>query len=78
MDFLDFNDISCEIRGSMYQGKLKMTDKGLSWKGSTSAKHKEEIAPEDVDLVGWQRLAGSWGIRLFDKAGQVRLFLYLL
>jgi hypothetical protein len=32
------------------------------------------IPPDQIDVVNWQRLAGSWGIRIFTKDGLLHRF----
>uniref|UniRef100_A0A0K2SX54 FACT complex subunit SSRP1 n=3 Tax=Lepeophtheirus salmonis TaxID=72036 RepID=A0A0K2SX54_LEPSM len=34
----------------------------------------ETIPMESIELVNWQRMAGGWGIRLFDKDGNLHRF----
>ena len=52
-------------------GKLKLTDDRLVWKNKN---RKEEFSAKDFELVNWQRLAGSWGIRIFTKEGSLHRF----
>ncbi len=73
MDFLDYPDVSSEIRGVMVDGRLKMTDSKLVFKASKSGS-KNEIAADQIDMVSWQRLAGTWGIRIFTKEGNLQRF----
>jgi len=73
MDFLEYPDVACEVKGDMTPGKLKLTDDKLVWKSGKTGK-KEEITGEQLDVVNWQRLAGSWGIRLFTKSGDLVRF----
>ena len=35
---------------------------------------KEEILSKNMEIVNWQRLAGSWGIRIFAKDGTLHRF----
>jgi structure-specific recognition protein 1 len=74
MDFLEYSDIACEVRGDMTPGKLKLTDERLIWRGSRGNKREEVLAAGDLDLVNWQRLAGSWGLRIFTKDGALHRF----
>lgn len=54
-------------------GKLKLTDEKVQFKNSKSGK-TEVIPQSEIDLAGWQRFAGTWGIRLFTKDGSLHRF----
>lgn len=73
MEFLDFPSMSCELRGAMSNGNLKLTDEKIVFQHSKSGK-KDAVRAEDVDLVNWQRIAGVWGIRVFTKDGLLHRF----
>ena len=34
----------------------------------------ETVAKENIELVNWQRLAGTWGIRIFTADGKLHRF----
>ena len=83
MDFLEYGDISCEFRGDMTAGRIKLTDSSVQWAparaaannaNAAAAANKSNIKGDDIDVVNWQRLAGSWGIRMFTKDGNLHRF----
>lgn len=48
-----------------------MTDEKVKFR----AKNKqEEIKKSELEMVNWQRLAGSWGLRVFTKDGDLYRF----
>lgn len=73
-ELLDYPDVKMESRGSMVNGRLKLTDKELQFKPSKASSKSENVAKEDIDVVNWQRLAGSWGIRIFTNDGKLHRF----
>lgn len=73
MDFLEYSDISAEVKGSMCPGRLKLTDQHIIFKNSKTGK-VEQITASDLDVVNWQRLVGTWGIRIFLKNGTLYRF----
>nr|SVE73448.1 EOG090X02Z1 [Daphnia atkinsoni] len=73
MDFLEFSDVSAEIKGSMTPGRLKLTDQSIVFKNSKTGK-VEQISSSDIELVNWQRLAGAWGLRVFLKSGTLHRY----
>merc|ERR1740123_2045958 len=73
MDFLEYPGMSCEVRGSLSAGHLKLTDEKITFSHTKSGK-KESIKAADIELVNWQRLAGGWGIRMFTKDGNLHRF----
>ncbi|KAJ8913622.1 hypothetical protein NQ315_013444 [Exocentrus adspersus] len=73
MDFLEYSDISAEIKGCMTSGKLKMTDQNIVFKNSKTGK-VEQIPSSEFDIVNFQNFAGIWGIRLFLKNGTLHRF----
>jgi len=73
MDFLEYPGMSCEVRGSLSAGHLKLTDEKITFSHTKSGK-KETIKAADIELVNWQRLAGGWGIRMFTKDGNLHRF----
>ena len=73
MDFLEYPDVSSEIRGAMVNGKLKMTDSKIVFKGDKSGS-KNEVDANQIEMVSWQRMAGTWGVRVFTKDGGLQRF----
>lgn len=71
---LDYPDVSMESRGAMTSGRLKLTDKELQFKPSEKGRKGENVAKDDIEMVNWQRLAGSWGIRIFTGDGKLHRF----
>ena len=52
---------------------MKLTDEKIQFKTSKGGK-MEQVPKDDIDLVNWQRLAGTWGIRIFTKSGALHRF----
>lgn len=73
MDFLEYPGMSCEVRGSMSSGHLKITDEKVVFVHSKSGR-KDTLKGADIEMVNWQRLAGVWGIRMFTKDGALHRF----
>jgi len=73
MDFLEYPGMSCEVRGGMSSGMLKLTDEKVVFAHTKNGK-KETVKAEDIELVNWQRLAGGWGIRMFTKDGNLHRY----
>ena len=46
-DFLEFPGLSCEVRGGMSSGKLKLTDEKIQFTHNKSGK-KESVKAEEV------------------------------
>jgi len=65
--------MSCELRGAMSSGHLKLTDEKIVFLHSKTGR-KDAIVAGDIDIVNWQRIAGVWGIRIFTKDGQLHRF----
>jgi len=65
--------MSCEVRGGMSPGLLKLTDEKIQFTHNKSGK-KESVKAEEVEMVNWQRLAGGWGIRMFTKEGNLHRY----
>ena len=54
---------------------MKLTDDKIIFKPQKSGNAKSEtVERNEIELVNWQRLAGSWGIRVFTKAGNLHRF----
>lgn len=73
MDFLEYSDVSAELKGCMTPGKLKMTDQNIIFKNSKTGK-VEQIASSDFESVNFQSFGGTWGIRLFLKSGALHRY----
>ncbi|XP_068633015.1 FACT complex subunit Ssrp1 [Battus philenor] len=73
MEFLEYNDVSAEIKGTMVPGRLKMTDQNIIFKNSKTGK-VEQISANDIDLVNFQKFIGSWGLRIFLKNGTLHRY----
>jgi len=73
-DFLDYNDVSMEYRGAMMDCKLKLTDANIIFKPNQKGSKTETLESQEIEMVNWQRLAGSWGIRIFTKSGNLHRF----
>nr|CAG4649173.1 EOG090X02Z1 [Scapholeberis mucronata]SVE93510.1 EOG090X02Z1 [Scapholeberis mucronata] len=73
MDFLEFSDVSAEIKGAMTPGRLKLTDQSIVFKNAKTGK-VEQISSADIEFVNWQRLAGAWGLRVFLKSGSLHRY----
>ena len=54
-------------------GRLKLTDEKIVFKTAKAGK-SETIERGEIEFVNWQRLAGSWGVRVFTKAGFLHRF----
>ena len=55
-------------------GRLKLTDEKVVFKSATKSGKAETIERNEIELVNWQRLAGTWGIRIFTKNGILHRF----
>ncbi|KAK4874995.1 hypothetical protein RN001_011417 [Aquatica leii] len=73
MDFLEYSDITAEIKGCMTPGKIKMTDQSIIFKNSKTGK-VEQFQASEMDLVNFQNFVGSWGLRIFLKNGVLHRF----
>ncbi|KAJ2949235.1 hypothetical protein O0L34_g6185 [Tuta absoluta] len=73
MEFLEYNDVSAEIKGNMVPGRLKMTDQSIIFKNSKTGK-VEQVNANDIEIVNFQRFVGSWGLRLFLKNGTLHRY----
>jgi len=72
MDFLEYPDVSMESKGTMADGRLKLTDEKLIFKMKSGK--AEQVTKEEIEIVNWQRLAGTWGIRIFTTEGKLFRF----
>lgn len=70
---LEFQDVSSEFRGAMCPGRLKMTEQNIVFKNKKTGKVEQINAP-DLDFVNWQKLVGTWALRIFLKNGSLHRF----
>jgi hypothetical protein len=63
----------CVLMYLQCPGRLKLTDQHIIFKNSKTGK-VEQITASDLDIVNWQRLVGTWGIRIFLKNGTLHRF----
>ena len=54
--------------------KLKLTDEKIIFKPVQKGSKTETLESQELEMVNWQRLAGSWGIRIFTKSGNLYRF----
>ncbi|XP_066138574.1 FACT complex subunit Ssrp1 [Euwallacea fornicatus] len=73
MDFLEYSDISSEVKGCMTLGRLKITNQSIIFKNSKTGK-VDQISSSDFDAVNFQNFAGAWGIRVFLKNGSLHRY----
>ncbi|KAJ8680531.1 hypothetical protein QAD02_016318 [Eretmocerus hayati] len=73
MDFLEYPDITAEVKGAMTSGRLKLTDQHLIFKNQKTGK-VEQISASDMELVNFQKFVGTWGLRIFLKNGTLHRF----
>jgi len=50
-----------------------LTDQHIIFKNNKTGK-VEQLSSPDIDVVNWQRLVGSWGLRIFLKNGSMHRF----
>ncbi|XP_076062638.1 structure specific recognition protein [Oratosquilla oratoria] len=70
---LDYNDVTLESMGTMVPVRLKINDQGLTYKNVKTGK-VEQLPSSDIEVINWQRLAGSYGIRIFSTNGTLYRF----
>ncbi|XP_008482612.1 FACT complex subunit Ssrp1 [Diaphorina citri] len=70
---LEFQEVSSEFRGALCPGKLKITDQNIVFKNKKTGK-VEQINGPDLDFVNWQKLVGTWALRIFLKNGSLHRF----
>ncbi|KAJ8934563.1 hypothetical protein NQ318_017262 [Aromia moschata] len=64
MDFLEYSDISAEIKGCMTSGKLKMTDQNIIFKNGKTGK-VEQVPSSEFDVVNFQNFKRARGVFVF-------------
>ncbi|KAH0560943.1 FACT complex subunit Ssrp1 [Cotesia glomerata] len=72
-DFLEYPDITAEVKGAMTPGRLKLTDQHIIFKNQKTGK-VEQISANDLEMVNFQKFVGTWGLRLFLKNGLLHRF----
>lgn len=73
MDVLEFSDITAEIKGALCPGRLKLSDQNISFKNNRTGK-VDQLVASDLELCNWQKLVGTWGLRLFLKNGSLHRY----
>ncbi|XP_012277915.1 FACT complex subunit Ssrp1 [Orussus abietinus] len=73
MDFIEYPEITAEVKGAMTLGKLKLTDQHLIFKNQKTGK-VEQISASDMEIVNFQKFVGTWGLRIFLKNGTLHRF----
>lgn len=53
--------------------KLKLSDQGIAMRNIKTGK-VENISAEDIQVVNWQRLSSSYGVRIFTSNGNLHRF----
>ncbi|XP_053548252.1 FACT complex subunit SSRP1 [Bombina bombina] len=72
-DNLEFNDIYQEVKGSMNDGRLRLSRAGLMYKNNKTGK-VENIASTDLAEGIWRRVALGYGIKILTQAGHVHKY----
>ncbi|KAG7163414.1 FACT complex subunit Ssrp1-like [Homarus americanus] len=70
---LEYTDVTIESRGLMVPVRLKLTDQGITFRNVKTGK-VETLNSSDIEVVNWQRLSGSYGIRIFTENGSLFRF----
>ena len=55
-------------------GRLKLTDDKVIFKAASKSAINQTVERNEIEFVNWQRLAGTWGIRIFTKNGNLHRF----
>lgn len=53
--------------------RLKLSDQGITYRNVKTGK-VETLNASDIEVVNWQRLAGSYGVRIFTENGSLYRF----
>ena len=53
--------------------RLKLSDQGITFRNVKTGK-VESLSSTDLEVVNWQRLAGSYGLRIFTESGNLYRF----
>ncbi|CAG0884008.1 unnamed protein product [Cyprideis torosa] len=72
-DYQEYSDVSQEVMGAMVPGRLKLTSAALTFKAQKTGK-TDTIPAGDIELLNWQKIAGTWGVRIFLKNGSLHRF----
>lgn len=67
---LEFNDIFQEVKGSMNDGRLRLSRQGIIFKNSKTGKVDNIQAGELTEGI-WRRVALGHGLKLLTKNGHV-------
>lgn len=67
---LEFNDIYQEVKGSMNDGRLRLSRQGIIFKNSKTGKVDNIQAGELTEGI-WRRVALGHGLKLLTKNGHV-------
>nr|XP_053630349.1 FACT complex subunit Ssrp1-like [Cherax quadricarinatus] len=70
---LEYTDVSIESRGLMVPVRLKLSDQGISYRNVKTGK-VENLNSSEIEVVNWQRLGGSYGLRIFTESGNLFRF----
>ncbi|XP_063599816.1 FACT complex subunit Ssrp1-like isoform X1 [Penaeus indicus] len=70
---LEYGDVAIESRGMMVPVRLKLSDQGITYRNVKTGK-VETLNASDIEVVNWQRLAGSYGVRIFTENGSLYRF----
>ncbi|XP_069089141.1 FACT complex subunit SSRP1 isoform X2 [Pleurodeles waltl] len=69
-DTLEFNEIYQEVKGSMNDGRLRLSKQGIIFKNNKTGR-VDNIQGTDLSEGLWRRVALGHGIKLTTKAGHV-------
>lgn len=53
--------------------RLKLSDQGIAYRNVKTGK-LEQVAPNEIETINWQRIAGSYGFRIFSTNGNLYRF----
>lgn len=67
---LEFNDVYQEVKGSMNDGRLRLSRQGIIFKNSKTGKVDNIQAAELTEGI-WRRVALGHGLKLLTKNGHV-------
>ncbi|XP_020392612.1 FACT complex subunit SSRP1-like [Rhincodon typus] len=72
-DILEYNDIYQELKGTMIDGRLRLSRQTIVFKNSKTGK-VDSVQASDVSDGVWRRVARGYGIRLQLKNGNLCKF----
>ncbi|KAK3884833.1 hypothetical protein Pcinc_010918 [Petrolisthes cinctipes] len=70
---LEYSDVTIESRGILVPVRLKLSDQGITYRNVKTGK-VESLNASDLEVINWQRLAGSYGLRIFTENGNLYRF----